>query len=203
MRPNNGEILFLEKSYNAFLDIYEEINDAVFWDRDSYYRISKIRDAILIYSEILEYEPVGWFLEGLKKLRPPMEAELSKEYLLFIRNIFTHFPLFKSWNQVVLTKEMINWSKPGLSIDRFLTQFAGHEEVKYRMWSHKNKSMTYISINFPPLYDQNVEIRLSKFMPEKEGVLFIMSLMHQVLMSQIESVKDHSEEGQNDILKHL
>jgi hypothetical protein len=40
-------------------------------------------------------------------------------------------------------------------------------------------------------------------MPEKEGVLFIMSLMHQVLMSQIESVKDHSEEGQNDILKHL
>lgn len=200
MRPNSGEILFLKKSYNAFLDIHEEINDSVFWGKDPYYRISKIRDAILIYSEILEYEPVGWFLIALKKLRPPIEAELSKEYLLFIRNIFTHFPLFKSWDEIILTKEIINWSKPGLSIDRFLTRFAGHEEIKYRMWSYKNKAMTYTSINFPASYNQNSEIRLNEFMPEKEGVPFVFSLMYQVLMSQVQNVKDRSEEGQNDIL---
>ncbi len=199
-RPLPIELEFLTKSYNSFLDIHDEVVQTSFWDKDSYYRLSKIRDAILIYSEILDYEPIGWFLEALKKLRPPMEAELSKECLLFIRNIFVHFPFFKSWNEIVLTKEIINWSKPELSIDRFLRRFAGHKEVKYRMWGYKNKSMTYISINFPTSYDQNSEIRLSKFMPEKEGTLFVMSLMHQVLMSQVESMKDHSEEGQNDIL---
>jgi len=196
-RPTTKELEFLNKAYGSFLNVYEEIKMDSFWNQDSYYRLSKIRDAILIYSEILEYEPVGWFLEALKKLRPPMEAELSKEYLLFIRNIFVHFPFFKSWDEITFKKGIINWSKPGQSIDRFLTRFTGHKEVKYRMWNPKNKTMTYVSINFPALYDENTEIRLTGFMPEKEGVLLIMSLMYQVLMSQVESAGKHSEEHQN------
>ena len=190
LKPTSQEIVFLKKSYNSFLDIYEEVIQDAFWNKDPYYRLSKIRDAILIYSEILEYEPIGWFLETLKKLRPPMEAELSKEYLLFIRNIFVHFPLFKSWDEITFTKSIINWSKPGKSIDRFLDNFTGHKEVKYRMWNPKNKTMTYVSINFPKIYIEDTTIQLKVFMPEKEGVLFVMLLMHQVLMSQVENIED-------------
>lgn len=196
-RPNPQEIEFLNKSYNAFLDIHDEVIQDSFWSKDNYHRLSKVRDAILVYSEILEYEPIGWFLEALKKVRPPMEAELSKEYLLFIRNIFVHFPFFTSWDEIKFTKTLVNWSKPGKSIDKFLSQFAGHKEVKYRMWNPKDKTMTYVSIKFPSRYDENIEIHLKEFMPEKEGVLFIMSLMHQVLMSQVESIGDHSEERRN------
>lgn len=196
-RPNKQEKEFLNKSYNHFLDVHDEVNREDLWSKDAYYRLSRVKDAILVYSEILEYEPIGWFLEALKKIGPPMEAELSKEYLLFIRNIFVHFPFFKSWDEVIFTKDMINWSKPGQSVDKFLTRFAGHQEVKYRMWNPKNKTMTYVAINFPKLYDKNTEVRLRDFMPEKEGVLFIMSLMLRVLMSQVESIKRPSEKGQN------
>lgn len=188
-KPTSKELEFLNRSYNFFLNINEEIKDESFWDKDSYYRISKIRDALLVYSEILEYKPIGWFLEALKKIRPPMEAELSREYILFIRNILVHFPIFKSWNEIKVTKNMINWSKPGRSIDKFLHNFVGHQEVKYRVWNPKNKIMTYVTINFPKVYKDDTEIQLKDFMPEKEGVLFVMSLMHQVLMSQVEIIK--------------
>jgi len=50
--------------------------------------------------------------------------------------------------------------------------------------------MTYVSINFPTLYTETAEIKLKDFMPEKEGVLFVLSLMNRVLMSQVESIKD-------------
>lgn len=187
LRPNEQEKYFLNKAYNAFLDIYEEINSESFWSKDPYYRLSKIRDAVLIYSEVLEYEPIGWFLEALKKMRPPMEAELSSEYLLFVRNVFVHFPFFKSWDEIVLTKDLINWSKPGRSIDKFLSKFTGHKEAKFRMWSRKKKTMAYVSVNFPSVYDKGVEIYMKDVMPEKEGGLFVMSLMRRVLMSQVET----------------
>jgi WD40 repeat protein len=193
-RPNPTELEFLNESYNAFLDIYDEIKSDSFWNKDAYYRLSKTRDTILIYSEILEYEPMGWFLEALKKMRPPMEAELSKEYLLFVRNVLVHFPFFKSWDEIKFTKAMVNWSKPGQSIDRFLSRFSGHEDVKYRIWNPKSKAMIYVSIGFPKAYVEDSEIQLKDFMPEKEGSLFIMSLMHRVLMSQVESMKEMSEE---------
>jgi hypothetical protein len=54
--------------------------------------------------------------------------------------------------------------------------------------------MIYVSIGFPKAYVEDSEIQLKDFMPEKEGSLFIMSLMHRVLMSQVESMKEMSEE---------
>ena len=191
--PNKKEVLFLNYSYNFFLDIYEEVMKDNFWQKEAYYRLCRIKDALLVYSEILEYEPISWFLEALKNLRPPMEAELSREYLLFLRILLIHFPLFYSWDEIKFTRDLINWSKPGQSIDKFLAHFAGHAPVKYRMWNPQNKTMTYVSINFPIAYTPKNEMLLKDFMPEKEGVLFIMSLMHMVLMSQVESINSKSE----------
>jgi hypothetical protein len=120
LRPTQQEIAFLTKAYNFFYDIQDEAADDSFWAKDSYYRFSRVRDAFMLYSEILEYEPIGWFLETLKKHRPPMEAELSKEFFQFVRNLLIHFPFFKSWDEVVFSKRLINWSKPGRTIDKFL-----------------------------------------------------------------------------------
>jgi hypothetical protein len=188
-RPNKEEIEFLDCAYNYFLDIYEEIHTKDFWEKDGYYRFNRIRDAFLIYSEILEYEPIGWFLEALKKSRPPMEAELSREYLLFIRNLLIHFPFFKNWDEISFNKGLVNWSKPGRTIDKFMTRFTGHEEVKYRMHNPKSGLTFDISINFPNKYDENTQIFLRDFMPEKEGIQFSMALMYQVLISQVESLE--------------
>jgi hypothetical protein len=184
--PSEQELAFLIRAYDFFYDIHEEAKDKSFWQKDPYYRFSRVRDVFLVYSEVLEYEPVGWFLEALKKNRPPMEAELSKEFFLFIRNLLIHFPFFRNWDEVLFTKGLINWSQPGRTIDRFLSQYAGHAPVKYRMWDPKNKNFEYVSISFPPIYDETIEIRLRDFMPEREGTLFALSLMRIVLDSQVE-----------------
>lgn len=186
-RPNKQEIVFLTQAYDFFYDICEEMRDESFWQKDPYYRFSRVRDAFLVYSEVLEYEPIGWFLETLKKARPPMEAELSKEFFLFIRNALIHFPFFKNWDEVTFTNGLINWSKPGRTIDKFLSKFAGHSFVKYRVWDPQNKKFEYVTISFPKVYGDGIEIKLRNFMPEREGMIFSMSLMRTVLDSQVDT----------------
>lgn len=189
IRPNKNELEFLNDSYNAFLDIYDEVREDSFWDNTPYYRLSKVRDAVLIYSEILEYEPVKWYIYTLRKIRPPM-AELSKDYIEFIRNVLVHFPFYNTWDTVKISKELINWSKPGRSIDKFLHKYSGHSEIKFRMWDKRKKTFAYVSVTFPPKYDSAIGIYLKDIMPEKEGFIFVMSLMKSVMMSQIESISE-------------
>lgn len=189
--PTDQQFYFLHQAYNFFLDIFEETQTDTFWEKDSYYRFNRLKDAIGIYSEIIEYEPIGWFLSSLKRLRPPMEAEMSKDFMLFIRNLLIHFPLYKSWDDVKFSKTLINWSKPGRTIDNFLSTFTGKEEFKCRIWDHHQKTMTYISIKFPKIYSEN-QIYLKDIVSEKDAVKFSMSIMMGVLTSQVESITSSS-----------
>ena len=189
-KPTEKEELFLSQAYEAFFDIAADIKSETFELETPYYRLNKFRDALMIYSEILEYEPIGFFIEHLKTARPPMEAELSKEFLLFLRNMLIHFPFFKSWNEFQVSQKLINWTKPGKSIDKFLNKYCGHAEIKYRIWIPEKKEMEYITIQFPQTYTDETIIFLKDVIAEKEGVHFAMGLMTKVLMSQIESMKN-------------
>src|SRR5690606_13813139 len=119
--------------------------DDSFWERDVWYRFSKITNGFAIYCEVLNYEPVKWVIEHLKTARPPMEAEIGSELFKFIRNVTTHFPFFEGWDDVCFCNPLVNWHKEGQSIDRFLSRYAGHEAVKYRFWEPDKKRMTYLS----------------------------------------------------------
>lgn len=186
-KPNDSEFYFLNYAYIYFLDILEETKTQEFWQKDSYYRFNRIKDAFLVYSEILEYEPIGWFLQALKKMRPPMEAEMSKDFILFLRNLLIHFPFFRAWDEVRFNKELINWSKPGRSIDQFLSSFVGKESFKCRIWNPEDKTMTYITINFPVTYD-GTDVYLKDMVSEREGIQFAMTVMYRVLASQVDSI---------------
>lgn len=186
-KPSDSEFRFLNLAYNYFLDILEETKTEEFWKEDPYYRFNRIKDAFLVYSEILEYEPIGWFLQALKKFRPPMEAEMSKDFILFLRNLVIHFPFFRAWDEVKFNKELINWSKPGRTIDRFLSSFEGKGQFKCRIWNPEDKTMTYITINFPEIYD-GTDIYLKDIVPEKEGVKFAIAVMYRVLASQVDGI---------------
>lgn len=187
--PNSPEIEFLTLAYNAFYDIYEEVFIDNFWDKDSYYRFSKAKDAFSIYAELLNYEPIKFVIEEIKKRRPPMEGEIGSELFKFIRNIFSHFPFFICWDEVWISKLMTNWYKEGLSIDRFLTKYAGKNEVKYRFWETQKKKMTYLSIIFPKEYNENTKIYLKDILTEVEGIKFSLILMKQVLDTQVLEIK--------------
>ena len=160
-----------------------------FWEKDPWYRFSKVSHAFAVYAEILAYEPFKYVLEAIKKQRPSMESEIGGPLFKFVRNVMTPFPLFESWDEVWISKELVNWQKEGLTVDRFLKKFSGHEEVKYRFWEPEKKKMTYMSIHFPKEYGKN-KIYLKDIISEKEGVKFCFIMMRQILNTQFESIEE-------------
>ena len=188
--PSRQEITFLNPAYNFIYNIFEEVEKDDFWNKDPYYRFSKTRDALLTYSELLEYEPIRRIIEVIRKIRPPIEAELSREFLMFMRNLLIHFPFFNKWDEVEFSRTIINWSKQRKSIDQFLNKYSGTQEIKYRTWNPAKKEMTYVSIKFPQLYVNDEVIRLNQIIDEKGGVRAVMSLMKSILNSQIITDED-------------
>lgn len=187
-RPTPSERLFLNLAYNRFYDLASEIIEDAFWEKKGRYRFSKISNLFSVYTELLTYESFNFVLEAIKTERPPMESEIGRHLFKVIRNIFVHFPVFETWNDVWVSKELINWQNDGLTIDRFFKKFSGHKEVKYRFWETNKKLMTYISLNFPIQYDDN-KIYLKDILSEKDGVKFSLIMMKKILDTQIESIK--------------
>ncbi|WP_336780942.1 hypothetical protein [Paenibacillus illinoisensis] len=185
LRPNLAEREFLNLAYNSFYEIFQEIFEDSFWNKDEYYRFSKVRDAFAIYVEVLNYEPIKYVIEEMKKQRPPMESEIGSELFKFVRNLVAHFPFFNSWDEVWVSEVLCNWFKQGQSIDRFLKKYAGHKEIKYRLWEASKKKMTYLSINFPVQYIGNTKIYLKDILTETEGIKFSLVLMKRIMDTQI------------------
>ncbi len=189
LRPNRAEKEFLSLAYNRFYDIFDEIMTDIFWEEDERHRFSKIKDIFSVYAELLNYEPIKWVIDWMKKGgRPPMEGEIGSELFKFIRNVILHFPFFDSWNSVWVNKSIINWNKKDQSVDKFLKKYTNHKEVKYRFWEGDKKRMTYLSIKFPAFYNGTDKIFLKDIISEKEGVKFSIILMKKVLDTQVEEI---------------
>jgi hypothetical protein len=74
-----------------------------------------------------------------------------------------------------------------MSIDNFFKTYKDQQVVKYRFWEENKKLMTYVSINFPKIYEGSVKIYLKDILKEKEGVKFSILFMKNVLDTQIEN----------------
>ena len=185
LRPKKNELAFLNLSYKKFYDLFDEVMEDDFWNQDSLYRFTRIKDAFAIYSELLNYTPIKWEIEKMKEKRPPMEAQIASDLFKFIRHVFSHFPFFDSWNEVWINKSIVNWNSPGRSIDKFLEKYSGRNEIKYRLWDSKKKEMIYLSINFPSGYSQGEKIYIKDMLHEKDGVKFSFALMRQVIDTQV------------------
>lgn len=168
VKPTEIEIQFLTLAYNRFYDLYDEVMKDSFWEKDDWERFSKIKQTFSIYVELLNYEPINWFIERLKTTRPPMEAEIGKKLFKFIRNVVLHFPFFTKWDDVWISKSLVNWYKEGQTIDKFLRKYEKKEDVKYRFWEESKKTMTYVKISFPKEYSDDSKIFLKEIITEKE-----------------------------------
>jgi hypothetical protein len=187
-RPNPAELKYLNLAYTRFYDIFDEAVTDSFWEKDKYYRFCKIRDAFSVYAELLSYEPLQWVIDHLRINRPPMEAEIGSDLFKLVRNVLAHFPVFESWEDVYIDMDLVNWNKPGQTIDKFCRKYENHATVKYRYWQSDIKKMTYISINFPTDYSRGSQIWLRDLISERDGVVFSMIFMRHVLDTQVEKM---------------
>jgi len=127
-------------------------------------------------------------IKQIKKARPPMESEIGSELFKFARNVISHFPFFNSWNKVWINKPIVNWYREGLTIDKFLKKYEGHQEVKYRFWEEDKKLITYLAINFPISYKDGAKLFLKDMIIEKKGIKFCFILMKEITNSQVEEM---------------
>lgn len=194
LKPNKKEHIFLTLFYNRFYDLYEEISNDDFFKKSPDIRFYKIREIFSVYKELLSYEPISYYLKYTKNGgRPPLEGIIAEDLFSFIRNVLSHFPVFNSWNDVYITKNLATWHTEG-TIHKFLLKCTKIKidkkgTVKYRTWEHSKKKMTYIEINFPEKYNDDFKIYLKDIITEKEGIKFCISLMKQILDVQVEGSK--------------
>lgn len=191
---NEAEKETLSLFYNRFYNLYDEIIEDSFANNDANIRFYKLREAFSIYKELLSYQPIKEYLNWMKKGgRPYFEGIIADDLFSFIRNLLLHFPIFDTWDEVYINKNLATWSKVG-QIDKFLTkgiegQIDGKTSVKYRIWEERNKKMTYFSVDFPQKYD-STNIYLKDIISEEVGMKFCMALMRKIIDSQIENAKE-------------
>lgn len=189
LKLNKKEIEVLTLFYNRFYDLYDEIVDDNFIKENENIRFLKLREAFSVYKELLSYEPIKCYIEWMKKGgRPPLEGIIADDVFSFIRNLLLHFPIFNTWNEVYINKNLATWSKVG-QIDKFLNKcinikIDGESKVNYRIWEEEKKKMTYFSVNFPEKYEDN-DIYLKDLISEEVGMKFCMALMREILDKQV------------------
>lgn len=189
LKPSKKEVEVLTLFYNRFYDLYDEIVADNFIEENGNVRFLKLREAFSIYKELLNYKPIKYYIEWMKKGgRPSLEGIIADEVFSFIRNLLLHFPIFDTWNEVYINKKLATWSKVG-QIDKFLNKCVnikidGKSEVKYRIWEEEKKKMTYFSIKFPEKYADN-NIYLKDLISEEVGMKFCMALMREILDKQV------------------
>ncbi len=188
------EIEVLTLFYNRFYELYEEITNENFIEENAQIRFFKLREAFSIYKELLSYEPIKSYIDWMKHGgRPPLEGVIADGLFSFIRNLLLHFPVFKTWDEVYINKNLATWSKIG-QIDKFLDKcpkikIDGTGILHYRIWEVKKKKMTYFTINFPEKYGEE-NIFLKDIISENVGMKFCMALMREVLDTQVKNAEE-------------
>jgi len=191
---NEKEMEALTLFYDSFYVLYNEIIDDNFLNENANMRYFKLREAFSIYKELLSYEPIKKYIEWMKKGgRPPLEGIIADDLFSFIRNLLLHFPVFKTWDEVYINKNLATWSRLG-QIDKFLNKclhvkIDGKGSVNYRIWEERKKKMTYFSVNFPERYEDN-NIYLKDIISEEVGMKFCMALMKEILDVQLENANE-------------
>ena len=192
LSKDEKEYEFLNLASDRFLDLYHEINGGHFMEFSPEIRFYKIKELFSVYTELLSYEPIKKHIAFLEKARPPMESVLSNEFIKFIRNILAHFPFFSTWDDIYITKGLVNWVSEGKTIDKFLNKYKGSSEVQYRFMEAKTRKWRYPTIFFPKEYD-DARIYIKDMINENDGVLLCAILMYKVVMSQIIEISEIQE----------
>lgn len=194
-RPNEKEIEALTLFYNRFYYLYDEIVDDSFSSKDASLRFYKLREAFSVFKEISNYEPVKEYLKCMKRGgRPFFEGVIADDLFSFIRNLLLHFPVFDTWDEVYINKNLATWDRAG-QIDKFLTKglefkIDNKSRVNYRIWEVKKKKMNYFSVNFPSEYNETTNIYLKDLITEEVGMKFCMALMRQIIDTQVKNPED-------------
>ena len=89
-----------------------------------------------------------------------------------IRNILVHFPIFEAWDDIYISKELLNWNrKYAGSIEKYFNDNKG-KTLTYRMYLNENNIWVErhtITLTIPELQD-GVDIYLKDFLSLDDAI---------------------------------
>jgi hypothetical protein len=180
---SKGERLFLQLSYEAFYEIFNEVFTERFWEQNSEYRFNKIKNAICIYAELLNYKPLKAVSTSIASVQGKVGSLLVNDMFTVIRHLLSHFPFFSTWDEVYFSKTLVTWERSG-QIHRFFEKHNGGESVQYAYREKTKNEDTHVIISLPSHYSNDETIYLKDIIPEENGMKFCINKMSEVLSSQ-------------------
>ncbi len=191
IHPNKKELEMLGLLYDKFFHLYEEIRSKEFLKLDAGIRFMKLSKMFAIYNEAQLYPPIRYVLDGLDKIRPKSEKFIALNLFNFIRNVLAHYPVFDSWNEAYVTKNLAPWSDKikNKSILRFLGDREKLDDYnrnpKFRIFDNNNKKFEYFEIRFPSSLKDDDKVYLKDIFSEKVGIRFCIIFMMKYLSIQL------------------
>jgi hypothetical protein len=186
--PNNKEYEFLSLAYTRFEEIWQIYTNPNFYDQIAEYRFSCIKEAFSIYSEVITYQPIRDYLEGLEQNKDKLWLIMNIEFPKVVRNIILHFP-FSKWDDIYINKSIATWNTVNKhsTIDKFFEKYKGVVPIEVETLSKSDISNKF-KINFPVQYDEVGKTYLKDMINEESGVDLFMTLMRSAMASQMESL---------------
>ena len=143
--------------------IMEEMEEALelIWYNYDYNNSKKfqlVKSIAGITSELLDSDEINEKMMEIAKSSEVNGDNIEDKFNTFkmIRNVLNHFPIFNSWEEIYISRELVNWNNPKYS--QILDYFDEENEMSYRIYLNENNEWIEkkkIDIKVPTLEQYN------------------------------------------------
>ena len=143
--------------------IMEEMEEALelVWYNYDYNNSKKfqlVKSIAGITSELLDSDEINEKMMEIAKSSEVNGDNIEDKFNTFkmIRNVLNHFPIFNSWEEIYISRELVNWNNPKYS--QILDYFDEEKEMSYRIYLNENNEWIEkkkIDIKVPKLEQYN------------------------------------------------
>ena len=143
--------------------IMEEMEEALelIWynyDYNNNKKFQLVKSIAGITSELLDSDEINEKMMEIAKSSEVNGDNIEDKFNTFkmIRNVLNHFPIFNSWEEIYISRELVNWNNPKYS--QILDYFDEEKEMSYRIYLNENNEWIEkkkIDIRVPKLEQYN------------------------------------------------
>jgi hypothetical protein len=174
---NAEQIKFIEMAYARISDIEDQLDMDL---TPPEIRLYYLKDLFTIFNELLKIKEI----KRLDKTDDLTRRRLTEliHTVDFIRNILLHFPLFKTWDDIYISREFnsgMGGSKGG-RIHKFLHPETPMESLAFKLTMEKNMGEREFTIRFPDQLALEGNIYIKDILTEKEGAISIITVMNHI-----------------------
>lgn len=121
-------------------------------------KFSLVKEIASLTSELLASDDINNEMMRIAKSSKVNGDNIKDKFdtFLMIRNVINHFSIFESWDEIYISKELLNWNNPRYSMIK--KYFKKEKNMSYRIYLNRNgvwEEKKRIRIKVPKLEEDN------------------------------------------------